>query len=848
MADTPYHRTLKDLTTAQKQTNENLLKINESIKTQMSGVAKAVKEPPPTNVEEKKEKKAENKKFLDELKSIIGSAVGGAGGAGKEGASMLGKFLKIGLAAAVVPFLGLIGGVVGVISGIMATPEFKFLKSIFSGIGKATLGFIKTMGSIGKWFLNLMPGGKLGTKLGEVFGSLGKTMSGMFKGWTGKIATFLENPKIVKVMEKVSKFIKPFTRLALWLFAGYEFIQGWGKADEIFGKKEGDATIIEKFASGIGGVLEFLSFGLVSTEKAAKGLKATFDFFKLAVTKPKEAWKKVTDWWTAWDFNKSIVEPMVKMFDDFPKKVREFIDGPLSDFGSKATTMLKDFVFGKKDPDAKEGDAKDGGLWGGIKSLFSVENVTKAIKGFAKLTIGFAAMLGSLVSIPLIGTKGNWTDLKSWGGLLGWIKDDLMNWENIKAAVVTLFATMKSIGSYVGAIGGNLITSLMDWIGEKFEKFKIGDKLKNAWDKAVAWIEKKFDFKMPEFKIPKFEMPDWDPIGSFKDLIRPLLEKASWLVPPELLDWVKAKKKPAGAGDPGAGGAGNVKEKTVAEKLAETHPGKMTYADFLQSEEYKSTVRKDDGSLKGESDKKKERKYQSYLGGGVDLGQLLKTGLMWDKSQTRASSLTGMDENSQSKLAVMGNLFASKGWNSRLTSGFRDAGRGNKAMLNSADGMRKYKKKWRDMLTDEQLDSKPGSKERQSAIDTMRAGGFGSQHEHGNAIDFSYPIGYSKKNFSELKTTLLGAFPGATIVGESDHVHMAFNKKNSGKEIEAAYLKNNSGQLLSQAQAQSQARVNRGAGNTTIIKGGDSSQSVHHSVGTSSHDQHAKPEEVIGQN
>ena len=189
-----------------------------------------------------------------------------------------------------------------------------------------------------------------------------------------------------------------------------------------------------------------------------------------------------------------------------------------------------------------------------------------------------------------------------------------------------------------------------------------------------------------------------------------------------------------------------------------------------------------------------------------------QTGLMWDKSQTRASSLTGMDNNSQSKLAVMGNLFASKGWNSRLTSGFRDSDRGNKAMLNSADGMRKYKKKWRDMLTDEQLDSKPGSKERQSAIDTMRAGGFGSQHEHGNAIDFSYPVGYSKENFGELKTTLLGAFPGASIVGESDHVHMAFNKKNSG--IQLAQLQADSGMI-------NRAAAGSNTGNSTMIKTGD---------------------------
>ena len=211
----------------------------------------------------------------------------------------------------------------------------------------------------------------------------------MFSGWTAKIATFLENPKIVKVMGQVSKFIKPFTRIAFWLFAGYEFFKGWGKADEIFGKGEGEATIVEKFASGIGSIIDFLTFGFIDAEKAAIALKKTFDFFKLAITKPGEAWKQVVDWWDAFSFKDSVVTPMLAMFEDFPKKVRAFIDGPLSNFGSMATTMLKDFIFGKDDPKAKEGDPKTGGLWGGIKSLFSAENISKAIGGMATLMVGW---------------------------------------------------------------------------------------------------------------------------------------------------------------------------------------------------------------------------------------------------------------------------------------------------------------------------------------------------------------------------------------------------------------------------------------------------------------------------
>jgi len=131
----------------------------------------------------------------------------------------------------------------------------------------------------------------------------------------------------------------------------------------------------------------------------------------------------------------------------------------------------------------------------------------------------------------------------------------------------------------------------------------------------------------------------------------------------------------------------------------------------------------------------------------------------------------------------------------RMTSGARDKDTGDEAMLWSKDGMRKYKKKWRDLLTEQgiSLDSAPGSKERQQAIDALRKGGMTSQHEHGNAIDFSYPYPFSKKNFSGLKTTLLGAFPGATIIPESDHVHMSFDKNKSGMQV--AQLQTETSQL-----------------------------------------------------
>ncbi len=187
-------------------------------------------------------------------------------------------------------------------------------------------------------------------------------------------------------------------------------------------------------------------------------------------------------------------------------------------------------------------------------------------------------------------------------------------------------------------------------------------------------------------------------------------------------------------------------------------------------------------------------------------------GFRWDKNQTRESSMTGMDTNSQSKLAVLGNMF---GDGVKLTSGYRAMSMGDNAMINSKSDFRKtYKAKYLKGITDM---GAPGSEERKAAVEQMRKNGFQSQHEHGNAIDFSYPAGFSQKTFASLKTTLLGAFPGANILGEKDHVHMAFNKKNSG--IQLAQLQADSGMI---------GRAAHGTGNnggivapTTINQGGD---------------------------
>ena len=117
------------------------------------------------------------------------------------------------------------------------------------------------------------------------------------------------------------------------------------------------------------------------------------------------------------------------------------------------------------------------------------------------------------------------------------------------------------------------------------------------------------------------------------------------------------------------------------------------------------------------------------------------------------------------------------------------------------------------MLTEEELNAAAGTEARASGIAKMRAGGFSSQHEHGNAIDFSYPVGYSEANFSALNAKILGTFPGANLIKEKDHLHMAFDPKTTGTQLASLQSE--------QEQLQGGMGGSGGVGSVTINKGGD---------------------------
>lgn len=138
---------LKDLTAAQKQTNETLLKINENIRKQLEGVKEAVKEPP-KDIEAEKEKKAENKKFLEGLKGVLKSAGGSAVGGGKgllDGVKkMFSKYKKL--------IVGLLGvGLVALFTQLDIKQLEKFWKA-FKGALEEVYNVLQPIAaSIWKW-------------------------------------------------------------------------------------------------------------------------------------------------------------------------------------------------------------------------------------------------------------------------------------------------------------------------------------------------------------------------------------------------------------------------------------------------------------------------------------------------------------------------------------------------------------------------------------------------------------------------------------------------------------------------------------------------------------------------
>jgi len=162
-------------------------------------------------------------------------------------------------------------------------------------------------------------------------------------------------------------------------------------------------------------------------------------------------------------------------------------------------------------------------------------------------------------------------------------------------------------GKWIKQLGSKfimpLITTPAGWailIG-----LSIGGLVYAYWDEIKAGLSKAFGFLTTAVDKLKDKFAAMD----IKEWMLALIRKIP-MVGGSIANWFegKTKDKPKPAGP---GGGITQEEADTAKKT-----GKMNYADFLQSEEYKSTVRKDDGTLRGENTHKAQKKYQSYLKGG----------------------------------------------------------------------------------------------------------------------------------------------------------------------------------------------------------------------------------------
>ena len=151
----------------------------------------------------------------------------------------------------------------------------------------------------------------------------------------------------------------------------------------------------------------------------------------------------------------------------------------------------------------------------------------------------------------------------------------------------------------------------------------------------------------------------------------------------------------------------------------------------------------------------------------------------WSKNIT-SSNPKNLTADTTAKLGILANLLG--GLN--ITSGRRTKAEQAKAMIEQSTFT--MSKKWikKAKITDAEMKSPPKSQAREDMVKRLQGLGYSSWHQHGNAIDFSYPHPYSKNNFNELADKIDSVFPGAKdrMIAEDDHIHLRFSDKNDPME------------------------------------------------------------------
>ena len=399
MADTPYHRTLKELTTAQKQTNENLLKINESIKTQMSGVAKAVSEPPPTNVEEKKEKKAENKKFLESLKGILKA---GAGGVGKGGINVMDWFKKF------------IGGK---------------LKLILMGIGAGLLALFSQ--------LNMKQLKEMWTKFKDALVSLYDLLA--------PIATWLKEWAVKTVIPATFKlFIEQLDNITEMFTDIKDQLKGWE-----------DKTAWENFMSVLG-VFEIIGTFAVNSALALIDWGAALLGYEGSLTK--DVKEKFGVWFGGVEVKGSMLFGMMKMMEGVLKFI---LPEEMAEAWSK---NIKGWLGNDKS------DEKEDSIMGKISSGF------KTLLGLFTFSLLFGkTWFGKVLRLPIrLALKGALMGTKGSIGLISKIASAMGS----SLPAVGAIAKGLGIAGLVYAVGSGLVAGYQEW-----EK---GGTVKDVWTAGLS--------------------------------------------------------------------------------------------------------------------------------------------------------------------------------------------------------------------------------------------------------------------------------------------------------------------------------------------------------------------------
>ena len=341
---------------------------------------------------------------------------------------------------------------------------------------------------------------------------------------------------------------------------------------DMFSKKDKDASggifgFMKKIFSKIKGVFKFIVGKFLLIGALVVGLISSMNMDQL-----KEVWGKLKEAFKAiWEFLEPIITTIWEWISD--TAIPAIVDSLMNSFKSIGELFknLKERFSGFTEMSWVErmwaifGAFKDIGSFLGdmignfavtVEKMFGgdgtwITGIWESIKGFFN-SIG--EFLTNLFTNPVETIDGMIMGTFAWMKDIGkWIYDTLItpfvDWFKTLLDFSSIGKTLESLINIVYIIPNTIKKFLLDpavkWVGDMFgfdtsafTDFNIGQLAMQGIDRIINWFEEKFDFKMPKFSMPEFNL-----VQGFKDMLRPLLEKASVFVPNDLLEWVRAKPK-----------------------------------------------------------------------------------------------------------------------------------------------------------------------------------------------------------------------------------------------------------------------------------------------------------------